>query len=567
MSADATLRALVAASGNPWAALAVKATLAMLGALALLWVLRRASAALRHLLAAATFGLLLLMPLAASLAPVRTVVLRTAPVRPERSAAVRADRTAPVATESRPALPRVPLVSSRVLVALYLGGVAVFLLGLGIGIARLYRLRARAEVSVSGTRLANELARLAGAPDGIEVVTTPELAVPLTFGWTHPVILLPAETADWNEEEMMRALRHEIEHVTRGDWATQVLSRVALAVYWLHPFTWLLWRRLRLEAERACDDAVIRGQGQAETYAEQLVALARRVRDHGEVPALGMATRSNLGRRVESILAAGRRRAPRSRLATACALAAVLLGVGAIAPLRLTQVAADDNRTLERDIETSLEEQLDVDRDRDHSLDMKLLKAAERGSLAEMRRLMSSGAKADAVLPGDGTPLIGAARGGSVEAIELLLGAGADVNRGVGGDGSPLIAAAQEGHLGAVRALLAGGAAIDAGIPGDGNALIMAAGAGHADVVRFLLEQGAGIETVVPGDENALIHASESGQAEVVRLLIAGGADVNARVRADTIRGKVEWRTPLSMARRNGHADVVRILEAAGARE
>ena len=566
MSADVVLRALVAASQNGWAALAIKATLVMLGTILLLRVLKRASAAVRHLLTVATFAVLLLMPLAALLAPVRTVVVRTAPP------VERAPASAPPARSVAATPASAPLVAARqgrvvvrALGAVYAAGAVTSLLALAAGIARLLRLRARAEVSVRGTRLANELARREGARDGIEVLTSAELAVPLALGWSRPVILLPAETAAWNEEEMMRALRHEIEHVTRGDWAAQVLSRVVLALYWVHPFAWVLWRRLRLEAERACDDAVVRSQGRPETYAEQLVALARRVSDHGRVPALAMATRSNLGRRVESILAPGLRRAPRSPLASACALAVVVGGVGAIAPVRLA--AAADEPTLERAIESSLEEDLDLDADRDDSLDMRLLRAADRGALDEMRRLMDAGAHADAALAGDGSPLIAAARGGRVPAMELLIGAGADVNRGVEGDGSPLIAAASGGHLEAVRFLLGRGASIDAGVPGDGNALLMAAGEGHDDVVRLLLDQGAGIETVVPGDENALIHACEAGQAGVVRLLLERGANVNARVLATGPDGRSEWRTPLSMARRGRHAEVVRILEAAGARE
>ena len=564
MNGDAVVRALIAASDNVWAALAIKATLAMLATLVLLRMLKRASAALRHLLTVATFAVLLLMPLVALLAPARTVVVRTVPAAPAPGRAGPIPSSAATTSGGpRPVSVNEGRVLVRALGAVYAAGAAASVLALASGIARLLRLRARGEVSVVGTRLANELARREGARDGIEVLTSAELAVPLALGLSRPVILLPAETAAWSEEEMMRALRHEIEHVTRGDWAAQVLSRVALAVYWIHPLAWVLWRRLRLEAERACDDAVVLSQGRPETYAEQLVALARRVSDHGRVPALAMATRSNLGRRVESILAPGLRRAPRSPLASACALALVLVGVGAIAPVRLA--AAADEPTLERDVESSLEE--DLHADRDDSLDMRLLRAAERGALDEMRRLMEAGAHADAALAGDGSPLIAAARVGRVPAMELLIGAGADVNRGVEGDGSALIAAASGGHLEAVRFLLGRGASIDAGVPGDGNALIMAAGEGHDDVVRLLLDPGAGIETVVPGDENALIHASEAGQAGVVRLLLERGANVNARVPAIAPDGRREWRTPLSMARRGRHADVVRILEAAGARE
>jgi hypothetical protein len=439
--------------------------------------------------------------------------------------------------------------------AVYLAGAAGMALSLLAGMVRLRRIRNRADVSVAGTRLANDAARADGRRGGIEVAVSAELAVPVTFGWTRPVILLPAEAAEWTDPELGRAIRHELEHIARGDWATQVMARVALAVYWPHPFSWLLWRRLRLEAERACDDAVIRSHGQPETYAEQLVALARRLRGRGAVPALSMATRGTLGLRVDAILAAGLRRGPRSRTATLAVGTAALGCLLAIAPVRVmgsAPVPVDDALEFEgRD-----------------PLAVALLEASEQGDVRAMRRLMEQGARADAVVEGDGSPLIAAARAGQLEAMALLIAGGANVNRGVRGDGSPLIGAAREGHLEAVRLLLDKGADIDAGVPGDGNALIMAAGAGQTQVVAYLLDAGAGLEKVVPGDENALIHACEAGRAEVVRLLLDRGADVHARVWAERgPGGGGEWRTPLSMARRNGHDEVVRILRAAGARE
>jgi ankyrin repeat protein len=57
---------------------------------------------------------------------------------------------------------------------------------------------------------------------------------------------------------------------------------------------------------------------------------------------------------------------------------------------------------------------------------------------------------------------------------------------------------------------------------------------------------------------------------ESARLLIERGANVNARVWAgfnDGERESGEWRTPLGMARRNHHHDVVAFLLAAGAKQ
>jgi ankyrin repeat protein len=136
----------------------------------------------------------------------------------------------------------------------------------------------------------------------------------------------------------------------------------------------------------------------------------------------------------------------------------------------------------------------------------------------------------------------------------------------VPGDGSPLILAANRGHIEVVSVLLDRGADINLGVPGDGNPLIMAASGGYTEIVSLLLDRGANLEQIVPGDENPLIKACESGQLRVVKLLISRGANVNARVQAGR-SGTGEWRTPINMARRGGHKEIVEFLFASGARE
>jgi hypothetical protein len=52
----------------------------------------------------------------------------------------------------------------------------------------------------------------------------------------------------------------------------------------------------------------------------------------------------------------------------------------------------------------------------------------------------------------------------------------------------------------------------------------------------------------------------------VARFLVSRGADVHSRVWAEQgAGGSGEWRTPLNMARRGGHAEVVRYLQSVGA--
>jgi ankyrin repeat protein len=213
-------------------------------------------------------------------------------------------------------------------------------------------------------------------------------------------------------------------------------------------------------------------------------------------------------------------------LAATCALAL------AVAPVRVEGVSSSEGSAAGQSAEQSSRQP------RVRAIDRALVEAADNGDHQDVVDLLNAGADVNAVVSGDGSPLIAAARAGSLTTVGYLLDRGADPNLGVGGDGNPLIMAAAEGHN---------------------------------DVVALLLDRGAQIDLVVPGDENALIAASAGGHLRVVQLLVGRGADVNARAWAETsfARGRTigEWRTPLSMARRGGHEAVVRFLMTAGARE
>jgi hypothetical protein len=339
-------------------------------------------------------------------------------------------------------------------------------------------------------------------------------------GLWQPTIVLPAAATSWSDEDLVRALIHELEHVRRRDWIIQCAARLACGGYWFHPLVWIAWRRLSLEAERACDDAVVQRM-EGTGYAEQLVVMAQHLSRAGAPAVLGMANRSDLASRVTAILDGmqQRGRAGAARIATVAG-AAVLIGA-AIAPVRAVAAAPAPAAT-------------SIASDRTERIDAALLEAAA---------------------------------GGDVRTITALLDGGANVNASVSGDGSPLIMAAREGHLAAVQLLLDRGADVNLGVVGDGNPLIMAAREGHLDVVTLLLDRGATVDQVVPGDENALIQASGQGQLDVVKLLVARGANVNARVWAPRYDQDGEWRTPLNMARSRRHEAVVAFLRSVGASE
>ncbi|MGC4050273.1 MAG: ankyrin repeat domain-containing protein [Paludibaculum sp.] len=550
---------MLSLSNSPSLALAGKATLLLACGLAGCAMARRSRAAVRHLILASTFAGVLALPLVIALAP--SVRVPVSSQRAPDAVPFTQNASALPTASGRPAaewpLPElaagftwtVPS-PGTLLGAAWMAGAGLLLAFLALESWRLRGLRRSAwPATAINDSLKSGAAWQVTSPD-VELLLHENIPAPLTCGVFHPAIFLPADAINWKEQDLRRALIHEFEHVRRLDWATQIAARTACALLWFHPLAWMAWRRLSLEAERACDDAVIQHEEGAD-YAEQLVQLARRYAHGAHAPALGMAYRSDLSARVRAILDAGqqRGRAGLRSILTAAALSSMVLL--AVAPLRAVAQASTDDRE-----------------ERPSSASRALFEAAERGAVDEMERLIAAGANVNARLDGDGSPLIAAARNGHDRAVEALLNRGADANLGVEGDGSPLIMAARRGHLSTVRLLLDRGADVRKPVPGDGNPLIMAARGGHLEVVEYLLSRGADIEQVVPGDENALIEASASGHLAVVKFLVGKGANVNARVLAEkNLDGREEWRTPLGMALRNGHKPVSDYLRSAGALE
>ena len=508
-----------------------KATLMLLLGLAAAGLASHARASRRHLLLAATFAALLALPAAVLLAPGVAIELPA----PQTAGTAAAPVVAPAANAPAPAGPAAlapePAETSgwqapswsAALRAAWIVGALLLLVSLVVDLLRLGRLRRNGLPALGLGGLARSLAAEGGVRRPVEVLRHEEIAAPLTCGVRRPAILLPADACEGDEADLRRALVHELEHVRRGDWAVQVMARAACALYWFHPLAWVAWRRLQLDAERACDDAVVESTESTE-YAEQLVSLASRMSaGHGH-RALGMANRSDLSARVTAVLDGNQRRGRAGAAVAAGVVCVAALAVVALAPVRAVARAAAPPVAVEEPGPAA------------RALDVALYEAAADGDLT---------------------------------AIARLLDAGANVNCAIDGDGSPLIGAARQGHLDAVRLLIERGADPNLAVPGDGNPLIMAAREGHVEVVALLLDRGARIDEMVPDDENALIQAAGEGRLDVVKLLVTRGADVNARIFADPGIGRPngEWRSPLAMARKGRHAAVVAYLQSAGARE
>ncbi len=336
---------MLAVGSSPAASIVAKATVTTALGLIAAWLARGNRAAVRHALLAAMFGAMLVLPLASAVMPplhvglpggvgnratlpLLTTVVDGNPSVAAMGAGTRVASVAPHASK---------LSLSNLLLAGWAAGAAIFLLRAAIGLWQIRSLRRSGLPWRRGQPVVEALALDTGIHRHVQVLLHEALPGPMTCGVVHPAIVLPTDAENWERDDLNRAIVHELEHVRRGDCATRCLARVACAVYWFHPLVWIGWRKLALEAERSCDDAVLR-RSEATAYADQLVGLARRISRDRRSPLLAMANRDDLATRVGAVLDG---RQQRGRAGTfSVVLAGAIAAALAIAISPLVVVAA-----------------------------------------------------------------------------------------------------------------------------------------------------------------------------------------------------------------------------------
>ena len=288
-----------------------------------------------------------------------------APVPVEPSAAPIAEATAgipshaPVATTSV-AMPSVPTNLARAqaepksqsldpvaaATAIYALPAAILLFITFLALARLVALQARAEVLVDGhwlSALARAQRRM-GFKHGTALLTSNELASPISWGLMRPVILLNSRAVE-AADEAEAIIAHELAHVARLDWIKLLLARVATALFWFNPLVWLLAREAHQLREETADDSVLAADIADTDYAQLLVGVARHecpgllLGAHGVAP-----SKNSLARRIARVLDVKSARGPAARSFAFGVFAGAVLVAAPLAALTLTPAAAKSPR-------------------------------------------------------------------------------------------------------------------------------------------------------------------------------------------------------------------------------
>ena len=275
----------------------------------------------------------------------------------------------------------------------------LILLRIGAGMVRLARLSREAAPSddaawlLEVSRCSAEL-RLRRV---VRLLHSDEATMPMTSGALDPVVLMPAAAHGWTQERRRLVLLHELAHVKRLDWVLLVLCEIAAALFWFHPLAWVSLRAARREAENATDDLVLATGARPSVYAGHLVDLLRTLRASPlATSAVPMARAADLEARLRALL--GRRgRGPSSLLGRGLAVGLTALAV-MFAVVRPTQAAVTghDDVIVLRDHHHETDE---VDADDDQADDEDAHREQAREKVRKLRDSIQKSVRAQVVGP------------------------------------------------------------------------------------------------------------------------------------------------------------------------
>lgn len=124
------------------------------------------------------------------------------------------------------------------------------------------------------------------------------ISSPFVFGVLRPGIYIPFSLG---EAERDYILRHEKEHIRRGDHLIKYVAYVLAMVYWFHPLVWVAYRFMCQDMEMSCDEKVIKGldEDKRKDYSRLLLSFAVKKRQFAGPLYFG---ENNVERRITNIL-------------------------------------------------------------------------------------------------------------------------------------------------------------------------------------------------------------------------------------------------------------------------
>lgn len=206
------------------------------------------------------------------------------------------------------------------------------------------------------TCLLDGMARELGLGRRVRLLESSRLNAAITVGILDPVIVLPSNCDDWPASRRRFVLSHELAHVQRWDTLAEVLVLLTTILHWFNPLVWHAVRRLRIERETDCDNAVLRTGAKPSEYAELLLNIAAGVNSSTN-PAWQLSTisqGSNVKDRLMDIL---NQKVNRGRGSRRSAIVTGVMALALLIPISTSSLWTDASSQTDDKAKTKVEKQ------------------------------------------------------------------------------------------------------------------------------------------------------------------------------------------------------------------
>ncbi|MEQ1828430.1 MAG: M56 family metallopeptidase [Pirellula sp.] len=240
----------------------------------------------------------------------------------------------------------------------WLTGVVAFLLIMAVKIWVTHRriVRSRIAACAEMQEILIELARTSGIKKLPKLYEVDFAAQPFVWGWLGGDIYLSSDfSTSCSREKCRSMIAHELAHVSRWDAAVNHLQNLVQALFFFQPLVWIANKRLRLERERCCDEAVLSDSANSpRVYAEAIIDMLTRESESGKsTPALAVTgALKDIKARLVTILTPNRsffRRPSRTSVFTLLLLGACVLPT--VVVLTRSNLAVDDRNSQSNSVE------------------------------------------------------------------------------------------------------------------------------------------------------------------------------------------------------------------------
>ena len=190
------------------------------------------------------------------------------------------------------------------MLTIWSAGVAILMARLVISLLWVRHIRNTAIPEEDLQLLLNQLIKKLNLKTKSGASSTSLISSPVTIGNIKPIILFPIGIINQlTPQEVEAILTHELAHIVRRDYLSNLIQSFIETLFYYHPITWWISGVVRTERENRADDLAITWCGDHLAYAKALMTVQEMQVHHAPTLAIGFSSRKGaMLARIQRIL-------------------------------------------------------------------------------------------------------------------------------------------------------------------------------------------------------------------------------------------------------------------------